>query len=613
MCGIAGIVSNDSSHVSEGRIKSMTRSIVHRGPDGEGCWISDDRKVGLGHRRLSIIDLSSAGNQPMHYLGRYSIIFNGEIYNYIELREQLLKQGYKFSSRSDTEVIMAMYDRRGEACLQYFDGMYAFALYDRKQRQLFCARDRFGEKPFFYNYIPGKQFIFGSEMKAIWAAGIARSINESMLYRYLVYDQDRNPDNQSETFFRDIKRLPLSHYLLLNVDEIKFTAHRYWDIDIHERNEDIKADEAVEKLRDLFNVSVDHRLRSDVPVGSSLSGGLDSSIVVKTIQQIDEKRQQGIRRNTFSAQFPRFLKDETRFQLLMAKEAKTIHHTVSPTAEDMLADIQKVFYHQEEPFGSTSVCAQYQVYKLAKKNNVIVLLDGQGADEVLAGYPGEYYLPFFKGLKNKAEFIRQLKQYRGLHKDNIINPYWPLFWRALMPSGALNLVRKVYKKNKTQTNWLNKDFAESQQMPLSGDLYSNNLSEALYKSCFEGGLESLLRYADRNSMASSVEVRLPFLKHELVQFIFSLPDTMKINNGWTKWIVRKAFDIDLPSEITWRKEKVGFEPPDRNLSSLSKALQIEEYLSQPSINQYLAKNIVSKNPSPYTWKIIMLHQMAENL
>lgn len=612
MCGIAGIITNDPQQLSLDKLRSMTDAIAHRGPDGEGYWISDDGKVGLGNRRLSIIDRSDAGKQPMHYLGRYTITFNGEIYNYIELREQLKKEGYSFSSQTDTEVVMAMYDWKGTNCLHHFDGMFSFALYDSTEKNIFCARDRFGEKPFYYHFVPGKEFVFGSEMKALWAGGVSHTVNEKMLYRYLAYNDDRNPENPAETFYTEIQRLPLSHYMLLSAVDISANIQEYWNIDHSKQDDSISESNAIKRFTELFYTSVSRRLRSDVEVGSSLSGGLDSSMVVKAIQEIDNSRDGKIKRNTFSAQFPGFFKDETYFQNLVVKETGVIHHTVQPAAEGMLENIGRVFKHQEEPFGSSSINAQFEVYESARKNNVIVLLDGQGADELLAGYPGEYIVPFLKGIKNKKNFLQQLKQFRDLHKNNKINPYRLLFWKALLPDSAVRMAKRLTKPAIADHKWLNRDFANTFRDEKKEIKKTVSLNKTLYKSAFEGELETLLRYADRNSMAHGVEVRLPFLNHELAEFIFTLPDRFKINNGWTKWIARRSFNKKLPDEITWRKEKVGFEPPDRNFEIAGTQVAVKEYLNENVMKHYLSMNGKDKLKPQYTWKAIMLHYLLQS-
>lgn len=272
MCGIAGIVSIDTNKMTKSLIKKMTDIIHYRGPDGDGHWINSDTNVGLGHRRLSIIDLSHEADQPMHYLGRYSIVFNGEIYNYIELKEILVKQGYLFKTSSDTEVLLALYDREKENCLQFLDGMFSFVIYDDEKKEIFAARDRFGEKPFYYSYKPGEYFLFGSEMKCLWEAGVPKEVNNEMLFIYLSYGSLHNPHNEKETFYNNCFILPHSHYLKLSATNISLSIKKYYDIDHKSINHTITEAQAKEKFRELFFTSVSRRLRSDVTVGSSLSG-----------------------------------------------------------------------------------------------------------------------------------------------------------------------------------------------------------------------------------------------------------------------------------------------------------------------------------------------------
>lgn len=559
MCGIAGILSKDSRLITKERLKQMTDSIAHRGPDGEGQWINEEGTTGLANRRLAIIDRSEAGKQPMHFLNRYTITYNGEIYNYKELRNQLQKQGYTFHSHTDTEVVMAMYDWKKSDCLNDLDGMFAFALYDEKEKQLFCARDRFGEKPLYYAS-NSTHFIFGSEMKAIWAVGVSRVVNEKMLYRYLVYNEEINAAAPSETFYKDIQKLPAAHYLYVAQD-LSVRVQQYWNIDPALTDTTINEKQAADKFKDLLHTSVQRRLRSDVATGTSLSGGLDSSIVLKMIDSIDKESSQTIHRHAFSAQFPGFIKDESYYQQLVINQTGFTHHVATPTMESMLANLDNIFYHQEEPFGSASINAQYEVYALAKQNNITVLLDGQGADEILAGYPGEYFVPFIKELKGKDKWD-QLIAFKKLYKKNTINPAGRLLWKAMLPSSLTSVLRSWVKP--TDTTWLNKDFVHAYQQEQKEEKESSSLNNALYTSVFGGGLETLLRYADRNAMAHGVEIRLPFLYHELVHFLFTLPSSFKIHNGWTKWISRYAFEGQLPEEIIWRKEKIGFEPPDKN-------------------------------------------------
>jgi len=249
MCGIAGIIATDSREVSVDRVKRMTDVLSHRGPDGEGQWVSSEGNVGLGHRRLSIIDLSVAGSQPMHYVNRYVISFNGEIYNYLELREQCVGKGYTFNTQTDTEVLMALYDWKGTEFLDMLDGMFSFALYDQQEKKLFVARDRFGEKPFYYLHIPGKCFLFASEMKALWAADVKREINNEMLFNYLQFGYITNPNDKAETFFQDIKQLPQAHFIEVDVTKVSFSIKKYWDIDYTIQDMSITEEPASNRFR----------------------------------------------------------------------------------------------------------------------------------------------------------------------------------------------------------------------------------------------------------------------------------------------------------------------------------------------------------------------------
>lgn len=568
MCGIAGIIALDKYEVSLERVKKMTDVIAHRGPDGEGHWISDNGQVALGHRRLSIIDLSHAADQPMHYAGRYSMVFNGEIYNYIELKDTLVKQGYSFFTNSDTEVLLALYHQHKEACLQMLDGMFAFVIYDAKTNEIFAARDRFGEKPFFYSYQNGKHFLFGSEMKCLWSAGLPKQVNERMLFNYLEVGQLNNINDQGETFYKNCHRLPHSHYLKLNCSTCSFSMHRYYDIDWKYTNHSITQKQASEKLKTLFYDSVNKRLRSDVPVGSSLSGGLDSSLVVTVIDELKKSSNQ--KQATFSAVFPGFLKDERKYIDYVIAKTNVQPHFVTPTDEGLIKNIDKLSWHQEEPYGSASIYVQYCVMELAKNNSVTVLLDGQGADEILAGYH-TYYQPYFDELKknNRQLYAQQITAYKNLHAGNVINKQEAVSVKLMAKTIAgpyINNLRKFYRQYQQIKNAsLHPDFYnhyKKERIILPSRFQS--LNHALYHSLFNISLQDLLRYADRNSMAHSREVRLPFLNHELVQFLFSLPPQMKINNGWTKWLMRETFTNELPTEIAWRKDKIGYEPPQQS-------------------------------------------------
>ena len=289
MCGIAGVIRFDNEIIKLHQLKNMTDAIIHRGPDEEGHWISESKGIGLGHRRLSIIDLSEKASQPMHFLDRYSIVFNGEIYNYLELRAYLKSKKYNFSSNSDTEVLLALFAEKGKNMLQYLDGMFAFAIWDSLNNELFCARDRFGEKPFFY-YQDKYAFVFASEMKAIWAYGIPKSIKEDSVYCYIQKGNVNSLDSNTETYFYNINRLDAASSMSITIDG-NVVVSNYWSLDNIQINTDISFDEAKYRYLELFEESIKYRLRSDVSIGSSLSGGIDSSSIVMMIDQLKVKDQ----------------------------------------------------------------------------------------------------------------------------------------------------------------------------------------------------------------------------------------------------------------------------------------------------------------------------------
>lgn len=614
MCGIAGIISYDPSFVSVDRLKKMTDALVHRGPDAEGHWINDAGKVALGNRRLAVIDLSDAGKQPMQYLGRYTITHNGEIYNYPELREELRKEGYSFTSKTDTEVIVAAYDFWDDECVEHFDGMFAFAIWDDEQKELFVARDRFGEKPFFYFY-DEQQFIFASEMKALWAAGIERKINQKLLFNYLTIGYVDNPNIPEETFYENISKLPAATSLIFTAPDSGDNAgyvntSRYWDLDAKHENKKITDNEAIEKFSFLLRQSVQRRLRSDVPIGTSLSGGLDSSSIIAMLSQLTDQNSSPA---TFSSVFPGFERDEANFSKLVVNKFNLQQFTVEPEAESLYDDLEKIFYHQEEPFSSASIYAQYKVYELAKQQGVKVLLDGQGADETLAGYH-KYYKWYWQELfrKKTLSVSHEIKAAKELSITETFG--WKNRIAALFPEFATIFLERQYLLNALQHEDITKDFVRLQSKEayyITPEIFS--LNGVLHFNTCTHGLEELLRYADRNSMAHSREVRLPFLNHELVEFIFSLPANFKIRNGWTKWLLRESMKNNLPGEIVWRKDKTGFEPPqkewmqNKNIQELiiqAKKKLVDERILKPEVMNKSISPRAAHETGNYDWRYL---------
>ncbi|HQR01965.1 MAG TPA: asparagine synthase (glutamine-hydrolyzing), partial [Ferruginibacter sp.] len=344
MCGIAGILLKYPNPAASVHLKKMTTILAHRGPDGEETWSSQDNTVHLGHRRLSILDLSERGSQPMAYAGRYQIVHNGEVYNYSEIRDFLQAKGYQFSSRTDTEVIVAAYDFWKERCLQQFEGMFAFAIWDEKEKQLFAARDRFGEKPFYY-YEDEENFVFASEMKALWKIGIDKTIDRKMLLNYLSMGHVQNCIDKEQTFYESIYSLPPAHYLTMNTVGVPSRIKRYWNIN-RENKIDISLPDASERFLFLLNNSVKYRLRSDVPLGTSLSGGIDSSAIAYTVKQFQQTSQdngysssfRGEPLKTFSATFPGFERNEADYISQLSGELGITNYSTQPSMEELIRD-----------------------------------------------------------------------------------------------------------------------------------------------------------------------------------------------------------------------------------------------------------------------------------
>lgn len=617
MCGIAGIISTEG-RIQIHSLKAMSDTLAHRGPDGEGQWMNRSNTVGLSHRRLAIIDLSEAGAQPMHSAGRYSIVYNGEIYNYKELRSDLKQAGYHFVSESDTEVILAAYDFYKEDCVKYFDGMFAFAIWDEQKKNLFCARDIFGEKPFYY-FIQKNIFAFASEMKALWAIGIDKTVDDKMMVNYLVLGYVQDASNRSRTFYKNIYSLPPANSGLLSFDDMQFTLTKYKDIN-KEISIKINAGTAEAKFEDLLASSVKRRLRSDVTVGSSLSGGLDSSAIAYYIKE-QSKKKGDLSFQTFSAVFPGFTKDESENIKEISGHFKFTNSGVTPTGEGLIEDIERLCYHQEEPFSSASIYAQYKVYELAAAHNVKVLLDGQGADEILGGYT-KYLHWYLQELTGNNKFIRAKKERESFQKNNI-----PIKWgfknalAAYLPAhAAIALEKREYRKvvtNHTITSGLLHRVKGMEWQGIHKPVVTK-LNDILYHNTMEHGLEELLRYADRNSMAHGTEVRLPFLNFELVSFIFSLPAAFKIQAGFTKHLLRKTMNGKLPDKIIWNTEKTGFEPPQKNwmeqkkLQDLiyeSKEKLVKEKILKPAVLNIKIQPMHAHEAENTDWRYLNLAQI----
>lgn len=524
-------------------IRTMNAAQHHRGPDDDGVFA--EGPAALGHVRLSILDLSQAGHQPMFLGDRYAFVFNGEIYNYIELRKELKKNGYSFHTDTDTEVALAALDFWGREALKRFNGFWAFALYDRKEETILLSRDRYGVKPLYYTRQAG-YLIFASELKALLTdENIRRKTCDQAVLDYLV---NGFVDCEEETFVQDVFHVPAGCWMEFSCDG-NVRKERYDSIAYKESMNGKVTPEMEKEFRKLFEDSVSLRLRADVPVGSCLSGGLDSSAIVCESSRILREKTGKNEQKVFSACYPGRPEDESRYIDEVVRDTGVESHSVMPTWGDLAADLDHLIYTQDEPFLSTSMYASYCVMRLARKNHTKVLLDGQGADELLCGYR-----------KARVYYIRKLaKEHRFLRALWETLLYLPYMGKRNSSLAAdLSALRQFLGK-KDGEDIRRRYLSETLREMKLRNSYQDN--ERFLINDFEKiSLPALLRYVDRNSMAFSIEDRLPFLDYRFVNFCLSLPVGAKIRNGWSKYIMRKS--LDLPELIRRRRDKIGFYTPE---------------------------------------------------
>ncbi len=572
MCGFAGVVSRGKKYKAEQVLKSFA-AISHRGPDASGHWFNQDYSVGLTHTRLAIIDPGKQSDQPMVFLNRYTIVFNGEIYNYRELAKQISQnEGLVFKTGSDTEVLVASYHFYKEKCLDTFEGMFSFAIWDQEKNELFCARDRFGEKPFYYFQDTEQGLIFSNETRALHYMGVEKNIHQPLLLHYLAIGVTNLPGDPTATFFTGIKKLKPAHYLKFTLHSGELLEKCYWECP--KKINKISFQEAKEEFERLLVASIKQRSYSDTPRGCSLSGGLDSSSITYFLHG------SGIDPSCFSAVFPGEEIDEKDYIESVQNRFNLNVNYLSLSAGDLINDLDAMIYAHNHPIANPSSYAQFKVYKEAGKQGVKVLLDGQGADETLAGYSKYYHWIIQEKLKRNGP-LKAFQLLDSLQKNgqpvefdykNIISTYFPVWTKKALEKRYLNQVSNCsFLKPEFKFDNLHR---RDVMKPVV-----NSLNDILYHDSFNFGLDELLRYADLNSMAHGVEVRLPFLSRDLVEFEFSLHSDFKINSGYTKWILRKTMENKLPPKITWRKRKIGFEVP------------VTKWLDHPDIQKELSKGI----------------------
>ena len=564
MCGIAGIVGTNWERAT---LESMISIQHHRGPDAGGIYVNPSQQVGLGHNRLSIVDLSAAGHQPMeNHDGAVWIAFNGEIYNYLELRSEL--NDYPYRSRTDTEVILAAYDRWGEHCVERFIGMFAFALWDERKQHLFCARDRLGIKPFHYTWHKNN-FLFASEIKAILAAGYRAEPNWPIWATYLAHGIY---DHSSDTFFAGIHTLPPGH--ILKVKNGQESIRSYWDLPtLAAEPLALPDDEAGAHLLELLRDSVRLRLRSDVPLGVNLSGGLDSSSLMIMVDSLVQDQSEV---KAFTASFfdPKY--DEQNFASQVQCNNQWARQLQRLDSGRAWTIAQEALWHQEAPYGGIATLAYHHLHQLARDSEVTVLLEGQGVDEILAGY--NYFRPYY--------YLDLLEQQRWQELRHELaacdgSGDWELNAMRQLRSGAgLN----VYQDGTShlQTHCVQPDVRKlADSHPQFPRPFKDHLTNVLYRDLRYTKLPRVLRMNDRLSMAFSRELREPYLDHRLIEFVFRLPGSQKIRRGQSKFLLRSAMEGRLPDSIRIASKR-GVVTPQREWLRTDLLPQVDEIIHSQS-------------------------------
>ncbi|HOT06001.1 MAG TPA: asparagine synthase (glutamine-hydrolyzing) [Methanotrichaceae archaeon] len=560
MCGINGFSWDDPLLV-----QSMNGVLRHRGPDDEGTFC--DGRATLGHCRLSIIDLSAQGHQPMSNEDKNLwITYNGEIYNFSSIRSELQEMGHRFASRTDTEVIIHSYEQWGPSCVERFNGMWAFALYDQEKGQIFLCRDRFGVKPLYYHH-DSRGLIFSSEIKALLPALPSLSAHPRAVYEYLAFGFT---DHLRETFLSGVDRLMPGEWMIYDLSTGRIRLNRWYGLPDRLKPGEVP-DDPTQQVRSLFLDSVRCRLVSDVAVGSCLSGGIDSSAIVYAMRAVSPKS----RIKTFSMVFPGHRLDESRFVEKVVEDVGAESFLVTPSAEELMQDLQDLVWSQEEPFRSISIYGQYRVMRLAHEHGMKVLLDGQGSDELFAGYfiYFKYYL--FECLR-KGRFDEALAAARAIGynpSDLVVFPLATLGFRM----GLGGLLKYIWNRG---LGYLRPFYQGPTSTPFAErgfDLNSALISDLL---CYS--IPQLLRYEDKNSMRWSVETRVPFLDFRLVELAESLPSGLKIHGGGTKHVLRQALEGLVSSLILGRRDKIGFATPDGDWLSTPEITSIfDEIFASP--------------------------------
>lgn len=619
MCGIAGYIKFNASIENQGNrvVSSMLNALMHRGPDDWGMisnaknndedsanfYFLDQHQLPeftIGHRRLSILDLSVSGRQPMldneHKL---AISYNGEIYNYIEIRNELSLK-YEFKTQTDTEVLLKAYVEWGTDMLTKLDGMFSFAILDMRKNIIFAARDPMGIKPFYYNFSENSSFTFASEPAAVLKGlGINGTLNKKQSSDFLILGV---MDHNEGTFFNEVVQLKGGHFLTLDLSTSNLAINKYWT---PPPLADFKGKDPVELFKEIATTTIARQLRSDVPLGSSLSGGIDSSTIVTIAGKILGPEAANYKALTFS--FPGFKNDEATSAKSVADHTGMQWHSVIPEVGSLAADLKKMTINMGEPYSTLSMFAQYKVMQAAKELGITVMLDGQGGDEIYLGYPRMVQNAMLYYLK-KGKLGKFFREWKGM-SDNLSIP----MYRSILSSFYFNSANLAISRRKARLKeFISPELMEAYDKNVAKDVYApKNVYQKQEDELLKYTLPRLLRFADRNSMAFGIEQRVPHLGQPIIEFALSLPLEWRVNNGWSKYIVRRSMSGSVPDHILWDKIKRGFDIPQTywvdliatDLSNWIQALPDDAPLHKANIIKAL------KGPergSHYLWNVVSL-------
>ena len=558
MCGFAGCVSKKG--INREKFEKMVDIIEHRGPDDRGTYY--DAEVALGHRRLAIIDLSEDGHQPFFYRQDYVVVFNGEIFNYLELRQSLIKKGFEFQTQTDTEVLAAAYVCWGQKCVHHFNGMWSFLIYDKRKNIIFGSRDRFGVKPFYYTHQEG-MFLAASEIKQFFEMiGRQPVANKEALLQYLIRG---NLDYSQDTLFADVYELLGGYNIIIDIATSKHRLVKYYDlVDIKETDEDYVS--ACRSFRQRFAESVKLRLRADVPLGYSLSGGLDSSAIVCMADKIIKSSGSQTEQHTISSCFEDKRYDEREYIDEVIKQTNVTVHKIFPQETDLFTDLDRLIWCLDAPAPSASSFAAWNVYRAARDNGLTVLINGQGSDEQLAGYT-HFYMAKFSELLVKGKFrtfAREWKIYkekRAVTEKHISMSeiFKSSFVSMFIPDRKRYLIKAVYcLTGKSKLPFARRDILKALK---NEPVYPMRDTRGFLTAYIKNELRMQLHEEDRESMAFSVEARIPFLDYRLVECIYAMPFDYKLRNGVTKAVLRDSLKGVLPDKVRTRYSKLGFATP----------------------------------------------------